>query len=220
MEKKAHEGWSEHDDRTCQPRQVPCSNAAVLHPTIIANGSIRGFTAQLGFAVTQVKIKKILIHQLKPCNHWQQRNDREDSAGEGEDGGITHSGFFSPSWMGDRGPERELRFWSEVLTEVKPEPGSSGEQLPSWKSSLWRLLIVVGWMGSSTDDIQLSSFSCSPPSPSSSSCSSSSSSKPGARWSLARVPSTTGSPGGRASSSCRLWTRLGRGTLSCSVTCP
>lgn len=75
-------------------------------------------------------------------------------------------------------------------------------------------------MGSSTDAIQLSSFSCSPSPSSSSSCSSSSSSKPGVRWSLARVPSAVGSPGGRASSRCRLWTCLGRGTLSCPVSCP
>lgn len=75
-------------------------------------------------------------------------------------------------------------------------------------------------MGSSTDDIQLSSFSRSPPPSSSSSCSSSSSSEPWMRWSLARIPSTTGSPGGRASSSCRLWTCLGRGTLSCPVSFP
>lgn len=137
-----------------------------------------------------------------------------------ENVGITHSGFFSPSWMGSRGPEREVRFWSEVLTKFEIEPGSSGEQLPSRKSSLWRSLIVVGWMGSSTEDVQLSSFSCSTPLSSSSSCSSSSSSKPGTRWSLARVPSTTGPTGGRASSSCKLCTRLGRGILSCPLSCP
>lgn len=80
--------------------------------------------------------------------------------------------------------------------------------------------MVVGWIGSSTDDIQLSSFSCSPPPNSSSSCSSSSSSKPGTRWSLARVPSAIDCAGGRASSSWRLWTCLGRGTLSCPVSGP
>lgn len=63
---------------------------------------------------------------------------------EEEDGGKTHSGFFSPSWMGDRAPEREVRFWSGVLPGDAPELVSSGEQLPSWKSSLWRLLMVVG----------------------------------------------------------------------------
>lgn len=138
----------------------------------------------------------------------------------GDDGEITHRGCFSPSWIGDRGPERELRFCSDVLTEAEAELGSSGEQLPSWKSSLWRPLIVVGWMGSSTDDVQLSSFSCSPLPSSSSSCSSSSSSIPGTRWSLALFPSTIACPDGRASSRCRLCARLGAGTLSCPVSRP
>lgn len=69
-------------------------------------------------------------------------------------------------------------------------------------------------MGFSTDDAQLSSFSCSPPPDSSSS------SKPGVRWSLARVPSTTGSGLGSMSSSWRPRIWLGTGTLSCQVTGP
>lgn len=117
--------------------------------------------------------------------------------------------------MGDSGPERQLRFWSEDLNEAEAEPGSSGEQLPSRRSSLWRPLMVVGWMGSSTDDAHVRSFSCSPlPPPSSSSGSSSSSSIPGTRWSLARFPSDTEGPSTSASSNCRLWTRPWRGTLS------
>lgn len=79
--------------------------------------------------------------------------------------------------------------------------------------------MVVGWMVSSTDDIQLSSFSCSPPQSSSSSCSSSSSSIPGTRWSLARLVSS-GCPGGSASSRFRLWAHLWRGTLTCPASCP
>lgn len=67
-------------------------------------------------------------------------------------------------------------------------------------------------MGFSTDGAQLGSFSCSPPPDSSSS------SKPGVRWSLARVPSTTGSGLGSMSSSWRPRTWLGKGTLSCQVT--
>lgn len=69
-------------------------------------------------------------------------------------------------------------------------------------------------MGFSTDGAQLSSFSCSPPPDSSSS------SKPGVRWSLARVPSTTGSGLGSMSSSWRPRIWLGTGTLSCQVTGP
>lgn len=108
--------------------------------------------------------------------------------------------------MGDRGPDRGLRFWSGVLTEGEELPGSSGEQLPSWNSSLCRPRIVVGWIGSSTDDVQ----------PSSSSSCSSSSSRPGTRCSFARVPSAIGSAGGRASSRFRLWTLWDRWTLSCT----
>lgn len=125
---------------------------------------------------------------------------------------ITHRAVFTPSWMGDRGPLRELRFESEVFTGTE----SSGEQLPSWKYSLWRPLIVVGWMGSSTDGVQLRSFSCSTPA---SSSSSSSSSIAETWWSLARVFSRT-CPGGRASSRCRLWTCLGRNTVSVSGSQP
>lgn len=135
--------------------------------------------------------------------------------------GPTHSCLVSPSWIGGRGPQRELLGFSatELLTEAKSEPDSSGEHVPPWESPLRRspLLkspMVVGSMGFSIEDAQLCSFSCSSPPKSSSS------SKPGVRWSLARVPSATGSGDGSMSSSWRPRISVEKESLFCQVTGP
>lgn len=64
----------------------------------------------------------------------------------GGGGRPTHSCLVSPSWMGARGPQRELLGFSatELLAEAESEPGSSGEHVPLWKSPLWRSPTVVG----------------------------------------------------------------------------
>lgn len=131
-------------------------------------------------------------------------------------GGPTHSCLVSPSRIGARGPQRELLGFSatELLTEAESEPNSSGEQVPLRESPLWRSPMAVGSMGFSIDEAQLSSFSSSSPP------NSSSTSKPGVRWSLARVPSTIGSGVGSMSSSWRPRISVGKESLSCQVTGP
>lgn len=195
-----------------QSMSSPLGRPPLQHNIIhtMATWETVSWAPELGFAKPRLRIREridLFSHAVRQ-DKWLLLGQRWWSE-------STYRAVFSPSWIGDRGPLRVLMFGSEVFTEVGAEPNSSGEQLLSWNSSFWRPLIVEGWMGSSTDDVQFSSFSCSPP-PSSSS---SSSSIPSTRWSFALVSSTGGSEG-RASSNCKLWARLGGWTLSCPASCP
>lgn len=140
----------------------------------------------------RVKVKE---GKLESCN---QKQERLIIAKVVRGGGPTHSRLVSPSWIGARGPQRGL---------LGSEQDSSGEPAP-----LWRSPTVLGSMGFSIDDAQLSSFSCSSPP------NSSSSSKSGLRWSLAHGPSAAGS--GSTSSSRRPRTSGGKRGSSCQVTGP
>lgn len=110
--------------------------------------------------------------------------------------GSTHSAF-SPSRMGESGPPCGLEVGS-FGGAGEEDVGVWGHE--PWLSSLpllsccWRVLIVVGWMASSTRELQVWSFSLSSSSPSSSS-----------PRSLVRVSSANGTPSGNASSKERLW---------------